>query len=122
MKKRFIILATIYMLFPAMLLAQPTGKRQLVGIWEVKVLPVGQSQSPLLSLAMFGGDGSFTTGVRYKALPAISALQDIGPSSARVGALGRHGRQGVPPDVLRGDAEGRQRSRLPASSIHLGFV
>jgi hypothetical protein len=78
MKKRFISLAAVYMLFPAMLLAQPTGKKQLVGIWEVKVLPVGQSRSPLLSLAMFAGDGSFTTGVGYKALPAISALQDVG--------------------------------------------
>jgi hypothetical protein len=61
-----------------MLLAQPTGKKQLVGIWEVKVLPVGQSRSPLSSLAMFARDGSFTTGVGYKALPAISALQDVG--------------------------------------------
>jgi hypothetical protein len=75
-----------------MLLAQPTGKKQLVGIWEVKVLPVGQSQSPLLSLAIFGGDGSFTTGVGYKALPAISALQDVGtefgPGYGRWAAMG----------------------------------
>jgi hypothetical protein len=75
MKKRFIGLAAVYMLIPAMLLAQSAGKKQLVGVWEVKVSPVGQS--PLSSLAMFGGDGSFTTGVGYKALPAISALQDV---------------------------------------------
>jgi hypothetical protein len=62
MKKRFISLAAVYIIFPAMLLAQPTGKKQLVGIWEVKVLPVGQSQSPLLSLAMFGGDGKLHHG------------------------------------------------------------
>ena len=39
--------------------------------------PVGQSQSPELSLAMYGADGSFTTGGRYKALPPISAVQDV---------------------------------------------
>jgi hypothetical protein len=77
MKNRFIGLAAVYMLIPAVLLAQPAGKKQLVGVWEVKEAPVEQSQSPLLSLAMFCGDGSFTTGVGYKALPAISALQDV---------------------------------------------
>ena len=75
MKNRFIGLAAVYMLIPAVLLAQPAGKKQLVGVWAVKEAPV--EQSPLLSLAMFGGDGSFTTGVGYKALPAISALQDV---------------------------------------------
>jgi hypothetical protein len=78
MKKRFIGLAAVYMLIPAVLLAQPAGKKQLVGVWEVEVSPYEQSQLPLLSLAMFGGDGSFTTSVGYKALPAISALQDVG--------------------------------------------
>ena len=77
MKKRFIGLAAVYILIPAVLLAQPAGKKQLVGVWEVKEAPVEQSQSPLLSLAMFGGDGSFTTGVGYKALPAIPVVQDI---------------------------------------------
>jgi len=92
MKKRFIGLAAVYMLIPAMLLAQPAGKKRLVGVWEVKVSPVGRSQSPLLSLAMFGGDGSFTTGVGYKALPAISALQEVatelGPGYGRWAATG----------------------------------
>jgi hypothetical protein len=77
MKKRFIGLAAMYMLVPAMLLAQPAGKKQLVGVWAVKVSPVGQAQSPLLSLAMFSGDGSFTTGVGYKALPSTPAVQDV---------------------------------------------
>ena len=77
MKKRFIGLAAVHMLIPAMLMAQSAGKKPLVGVWEVKEAPVGQSQSPLLSLAMFGGDGSFTTGVGYKTLPAISALQKV---------------------------------------------
>jgi hypothetical protein len=77
MKNGFSGLAAVYILIPAMLLAQPAGKKQLVGVWAVKESAVGQSQSPLLSLAMFGGDGSFTTGVGYKALPAISALQHV---------------------------------------------
>jgi hypothetical protein len=92
MKKRFIGLAAVYLLIPAMLVAQPAGKNQLVGVWAVKESPYGQSQSPLLSLAMFGGDGSFTTGVGYKALPAISALQDVvtelGPGYGRWAATG----------------------------------
>src|SRR6516162_6357247 len=87
MKNRFIGFAGVYMLIPAMLLAQPPGKKQLVGVWAVQEAPVEQSQSPLLSLAMFGGDGSFTTGVGYKALPAVSAVQDvvteIGPGYGR---------------------------------------
>ena len=92
MKKRFIGLAAVYMLFPAMLLAQPAGKKQLVGVWAVKVSPVGQSQSPLLSLAMFGGDGSFNTGVGYKTLPPIPVVQDVatelGPGYGRWAATG----------------------------------
>jgi hypothetical protein len=48
-----------------------------VGIWEVKVQPAVQSQSPELSLAMYGADGSFTTGGSYKALPSVPAVQDV---------------------------------------------
>ena len=48
---------------------------------------MGNSQSPLLSLAMFGGDGSFTTGVGYKAVRAVPALQgiatELGPGYGR---------------------------------------
>ena len=60
---------------PATLMAQPAEKKQLVGVWEVRVSPVGQS--PELSLAMYGDDGSVTTGGRYKALPPGSAVQDV---------------------------------------------
>jgi hypothetical protein len=60
---------------PAALRAQPAEKKQLAGVWEVKVMPVGQS--PELSLAMYGDDGSVTTGGRYKALPPGSAVQDV---------------------------------------------
>ena len=69
MKNRFIGLAAVSMLIPAMLLAQPAAKKQLVGLWAVKETPVEQSQSPLLSLAMFGGDGSFTTTLSTKLPP-----------------------------------------------------
>jgi hypothetical protein len=92
MKKRFIGVAAACLVVPVMLLAQPAGKKQLVGVWEVKVSPAGQFQSPLLSLAMFSGDGSFTTGVGYKALPIISAVQDVatdvGPGYGRWAATG----------------------------------
>ena len=43
----------------------------------MKEVPVEHSQSPLLSLAMFGRDGSFTTGVGYKGLPPIPVVQDV---------------------------------------------
>src|SRR6516162_2581221 len=92
MKKRLVGLAAVYMFFPAMLLAQPTGKKQLVGVWAVKGAPVELSQPPLLSLAMFGGDCSFTTGVGYKALPPISVVLDVatevGPGYGRWAATG----------------------------------
>jgi len=76
-KNRIMGLAALYLLIPAMLLAQPAGKKQLVGVWAVREAQVGQSQLPLLSLAMFRGDGSFIKGVGYKALPAIAALQNV---------------------------------------------
>jgi len=62
---------------PSMLVGEPAGKKPLVGVWEVKVSPIGQSQSPLLSLAMFAGDGSFNTTGGYKALPSIPAVQEV---------------------------------------------
>ncbi len=87
MKKRFISFAAVYMLIPAMLLAQPAGKKGLPGVWAVKEAPVEHSQSPLLSLAMFGGDGSFTTAGGNKVLPPIPALQamanELGPAFGR---------------------------------------
>src|SRR6516162_1077489 len=58
MKERFIGVVAVYMLVPAMLFGQPADKKQLVGVWEVKEAAVEQSRPPLLSLAMFGGDGS----------------------------------------------------------------
>jgi hypothetical protein len=92
MKNRFIGLQAVCMLMPMVLVAQPAEKKQLVGVWEVKVSLGGPSQSPLLSLAIFGGDGSFTTAVGYKSLPPIAAVQDvateIGPGYGRWAAGG----------------------------------
>src|SRR5215468_8858942 len=76
-KNRIMGLAALYLLIPAMLLAQPAGKKQLVGVWAVREAQVGQSQPPVLSLASFRGDGSCINCVGYKALPAIAALQEV---------------------------------------------
>jgi hypothetical protein len=59
------------------LVEEPAGEKPLVGVWEVKVSPIGQAQSPLLSLAMYAGDGSFNTTGGYKALPSIPAVQEV---------------------------------------------
>jgi hypothetical protein len=71
---------------------EPAGKKPLVGVWEVKVSSIGQSQSTLLSLAMYSGDGSFNTTGGYKALPSIPAVQDvateIGPGYGQWAATG----------------------------------
>jgi hypothetical protein len=76
-KGRFIAWLAVSLVIPTMLLAQPAGKKTIVGVWEVKMKPVGQSQSPL-SLAMYGSDGSFTTCGGYKALAPIPAVQEVG--------------------------------------------
>jgi hypothetical protein len=77
MKCRFIGWFVVCLIIPTMLLAQPAGKKAIVGVWEVKMAPVGQSQSPLLSLAMYGSDGSFITCGGYKTLPPIPAVQEV---------------------------------------------
>jgi hypothetical protein len=77
MKNRLIGFAAVCVAIPAMLVAQPNEKKQLVGVWKVEVAELGQSEFSLLSLAMFGEDGSFTTAVGYKSLPPIAAVQDI---------------------------------------------
>jgi hypothetical protein len=77
MRTRFISLATVCMIVPVVLIAQTAEKKQLAGVWEVKVSPVGQSGSPLLSLAIFSRDGSFTTSVGYRALPPVRAVEDV---------------------------------------------
>jgi hypothetical protein len=60
-KNGLIGLAVLCMTIPVMLVAQPTEKKTLVGVWEVKISAGGVPPPPLLSIAIFGGDGSFTT-------------------------------------------------------------
>jgi len=60
---------------PPMSVREPAGKKLLVGVWMVSVSPTGQS--PLLSLAMFGGDGCFATCGGYKALPHVPAVEGV---------------------------------------------
>jgi hypothetical protein len=78
MKNKSIIAAAICVLIPALLNAQPSERKQLAGLWEVKVVPFGHLELPLLSLALFNSDGSFTTSVGYKALPSIRTVNEIG--------------------------------------------
>jgi hypothetical protein len=74
---------------PAILLPQPPGNKQLVGVWEDKMVPADEWRLPLplLSLAMFDRDGCFTTAGGHKALPSVAAVQDvaneIGPGFGR---------------------------------------
>ena len=60
-KNGLIGLAFLCVTIPLMLVAQPAEKKALVGVWEVKISAEGGPPQPLLSLAIFGGDGSFTT-------------------------------------------------------------
>jgi len=80
MKRRFIGWLVVCLVIPTMLLAQPAGKKAIVGVWEVKMAAVGQS--PQLGLAMYGSDGSFITCGGYKTLPAIPAVQEVGTEAS----------------------------------------
>jgi hypothetical protein len=93
MKNRLIAsAAAVCLLIPGILLAQPAAKTTIAGVWEVKMAPAGQSQSPFLSLAMYGSDGSFTTCGGYKTLPPIPVVQEVanelGPGYGRWAAKG----------------------------------
>jgi hypothetical protein len=60
-KNGLIGLAFLCVTIPIMLVAQPAEKKALVGVWEVKISAGGGPSQPLLSIASFGGDGSFST-------------------------------------------------------------
>jgi hypothetical protein len=60
-KNGFIGLAVLCATIQVMLVAHAAEKRTLVGVWEVKISAGGVPPPPLLSIASFGGDGSFTT-------------------------------------------------------------
>jgi hypothetical protein len=62
---------------PANLVAQSSEKKTLSGVWEVKI-SAGGVPSPLLSIAIFGQDGSFTTtgNTRFSLAPPHQGLGD----------------------------------------------
>lgn len=69
MKNRLVGLAVLWAAIPVTLLAQSTEKKTLVGVWDVKISAGGVSLPPLLNLAIFAGDGSFTTTLSTKLPP-----------------------------------------------------
>jgi hypothetical protein len=97
MKNRVIALAAVCLFIPGILLAQPAAKKTIAGVWEVKMSLAGQSQPPLLSLAMYGSDGSFTTCGGYKALPLFPWFRRweprlvLGMAGGRPPATGKFG-------------------------------
>src|SRR5215471_6480971 len=61
MKNRFVPAAVLCAAISVVFGAQSAEKNPLVGVWEVKVSAEGVPPPPLLSIAIFGEDGSFTT-------------------------------------------------------------
>ena len=70
------------MTIPLMLVAQPAEKKTLVGVWEVKISAGGVPPPPLLSIASFAGDGSFTTAGNTK-FPQGLGSDERGPGYGR---------------------------------------
>jgi len=81
-KNRLIGLAFLCVTIPLMLVAQPAEKKTLVGVWEVKISAGGGPPQPLLSIASFGGDGSFTTTGNTK-FPQGLGSDERGPGYGR---------------------------------------
>jgi hypothetical protein len=85
-KNRLIGLAFLCVTIPLMLVAQPAEKKTLVGVWEVKISAGGVPPPPLLSIASFAGDGSFTTdgNTKFSLAPPNQGLADErGPGYGR---------------------------------------
>ena len=85
-KNGLIGLAFLCVTIPLMLVAQPAEKKTLVGVWEVKISAGGVPPPPLLSIASFAGDGSFTrTGnTKFSLAPPNQGLADErGPGYGR---------------------------------------
>jgi len=62
MKNRFVPVAVLCAaILVVALVVQSAEKNPLVGVWEVKVSAGGVPPPPLLSIAIFGEDGSFIT-------------------------------------------------------------
>jgi hypothetical protein len=81
-KNRLIGLAFLLVTIPTMLVAQPAEKKALVGVWEVKISAGGGPAQPLLSIASFGGDGSFSTAGNTKFPPGLGS-DERGPGYGR---------------------------------------
>jgi hypothetical protein len=85
MKKGWMAIALILAAVPANLVAQSSEKETLAGVWEAKISADGV-QSPLLSIAIFGQDGSFTTSgnTKFSLAPPNQGLGDQrGPGYGR---------------------------------------
>jgi hypothetical protein len=85
MKEGLIGVALLLAAVPANLVAQSSEKKTLAGVWDVKI-SAGGVQSPLLSIAIFGQDGSFTTtgNTKFSLAPPNQGLGDErGPGYGR---------------------------------------
>jgi hypothetical protein len=81
-KNGFIGLAVLCVTIQVMLVAHAAEKKALVGVWEVKISAGGVPPPPLLSIASFGGDGSFTTAGDTK-FPQGLGSDERGPGYGR---------------------------------------
>src|SRR5260221_5069686 len=81
-KNGLIGLAVLCVTIQVMLVAQAAEKKTLVGVWEVKISAGGGPPQPLLSIASFGGDGSFTTAGNTK-FPQGLGSDERGPGYGR---------------------------------------
>jgi hypothetical protein len=81
-KNGLIGLAVLCVTIQVMLVAQAAEKKTLVGVWEVKISAGGGPPQPLLSIASFGGDGSFTTTGNTK-FPQGLGSDERGPGYGR---------------------------------------
>ena len=85
-KKDLLGLAVLCVTIPVILVAQAAEKKTFMGVWEVKISAGGVPPSPLLSVAIFGGDGSFTTtgNIKFSLVPPNQGLADArGPGYGR---------------------------------------
>ena len=85
MKKGLMAVALFLAAVPANLVAQSSEKKTLAGVWEAKI-SAGGVQSPLLSIAIFGQDGSFMTSgnAKFSLAPPNQGLGDQrGPGYGR---------------------------------------
>jgi hypothetical protein len=86
MKKTLIALAEISLIISNVLLAEELEKKDLTGVWEVKISPTGVPPPPMLATAMFGKDGSFV-GSHDRAVPPVPEIlaiaADMGPAYGR---------------------------------------